>query len=277
MLTSEQFDRTRRLALTLAGIELFERHRDLIHWRCCRSGPLDSAGYDALLRAAEDGDRDASRRLVCLITTGFTGFFRHPAHFTAAAGHAVQAVARHGHARLWSAGASTGEEPYSLAMALLETVGRDDPPVTILATDISEEGLSVARRAEYGEAALASLSPGRHARFFSEAANAGRLRLAPEVRRLVEFRTLNLVDACWGDMKPYDVIFCRNVLMYLEAAHRSSVLRGMADLLRPDGMLILDPVEHPGSVAHLFSGGKNGVYSLRPQSGTATHSKNTEP
>src|SRR5438034_4242859 len=119
MLTSEQFDRTRRLALRLAGIELFERHRELLHRRCPRTHIPNPAAFDALLSAAEEGDLASNRRLVGLVTTRFTGFFRHPGHFEAAAEHALRAVRRCGRARLWSAAAATGEEPYSLALALV--------------------------------------------------------------------------------------------------------------------------------------------------------------
>src|SRR4029453_4912199 len=115
MLTSEQFDRTRRLALRLAGLELQERHREPLDRRIRRFGIQDHAGVDALLNAADDGDPAASRRLIGLLRTNFTRFFRHPWHFDVAAEHALRATHRRGEARLWSAAAATGEEPYSLA------------------------------------------------------------------------------------------------------------------------------------------------------------------
>src|SRR5207245_9398291 len=98
---------------------------------------------DALLDAAEDGDTDARRRLIELLTTNFTGFFRHPWHFHLAAEHALWAVHRRGSARLWSAAAATGEEPDSLAMAVIDVFRRDAPAVTLLATDIGHAALSV--------------------------------------------------------------------------------------------------------------------------------------
>jgi len=86
---------------------------------------------------------------------------------------------------------------------------------------------------------------------------------APAVRQRVEFRALNLVDLVWPIERPFDVIFCRNVLMYLAAGYRRMVLERMASLLAPDGLLVLDPVEHPGPAGHRFAPGKNGFYSLR--------------
>jgi chemotaxis protein methyltransferase CheR len=187
--------------------------------------------------------------LIELVTTNFTGFFRHPRHFDAAARHALRAVDRRGQARLWSAAAATGEEPYSLAMALIEVFRRDDPPVSILATDIDAEALVIAAQGEYGDRSLQTLEPNRRARFFAGAAGAGQQCVAQAVRRLVEFRTLNLVGAAWPVEGPFDVIFCRNVLMYLEASHRYAALERMASLLAPDGLLVLDPVEYPGPEA----------------------------
>jgi chemotaxis protein methyltransferase CheR len=269
MLTDAQFDRTRRLALRLTGIELLDRHRELLQRRCRRIQILSPASLDALLSATEVGDPAAGRQFVSLITTKFTGFFRHPGHFGAATGHALVAAGRRGQAKLWSAATATGEEPCSLAMALIEAFRRDDPPVTILATDISEEALAVARRGEYGEAALGTLTPERRTRFSSEAVGTNRWRLTPAIRRLVEFRALNLVDPDWPIEGQFDVIFCRNVLMYLGARHRCSVLERMASLLAPDGLLMLDPTEHPGNAGHLFSPGAGGVYSLRHAPGNA--------
>lgn len=133
MLSNQQFERTRRLVLTLAGIQLVERHRELLLSRSRRLGILDDAGLDPLLDAAEKGEAAAAQRLLCLFTTKFTGFFRHPTHFRKAAEHALRAANDRGRARLWSAAAATGEEPYSLAIALIEAFGREDPPASILA------------------------------------------------------------------------------------------------------------------------------------------------
>jgi chemotaxis methyl-accepting protein methylase len=97
-LTDRPFERARRLALDLAGIELLKRHRELLQRRSARLVERDA--FDAGLGAAEDGDADARRRLIELFTTSFTGFFRHPWHFHLAAEHALWAVHRHGPARL---------------------------------------------------------------------------------------------------------------------------------------------------------------------------------
>ena len=271
MLTSEQFERTRKLALRLAGIELFDRHRELLATRGRRFWLPHAAGIEVLLDAAEEGDSLASQQLIGLFTTNYTAFFRHPPHFKIAAEHAQRAVLRRGGARLWSAAAATGEEPYSMAMALVETMGGDDPPLTILATDIDADALAVAAQGEYGEKALQVLTPEQCARFFQESAGAGLRRIAPSARRLVTFHELNLASSVWPSEEPFDVIFCRNVLMYLEARLRHSVVERLASLLQPDGLLLIDPAEHLGQAGHLFAQENDAVYRRKSTSLCTRH------
>ncbi len=266
MLSNQQFDRARGLALKLAGIVLVDRHRELLDRRSRRLGVLDSAGLDGLLAAAEKGEPTAVRKLVCLVTTKFSGFFRHPEHFRVAAEHTLEAVRQRGCARLWSAGAATGEEPYSLAMVLIEACKREDPPTTILASDVDAEALVAARRGEYGAEALRAVELSRRQRFLIQTGDLRRYSIAPIVRRLVEFRMLNLAEENWLVEGPFDVIFCRNVLMYLESRRRYAVLERMASLLAPDGLVMLDPAEHLGEAGHLFTGGTGAIYSRRHES-----------
>jgi chemotaxis protein methyltransferase CheR len=221
---------------------------------------MHEAGFEALLDAAEHGDAQASRQLLGVLTTKFTGFFRHPKHFEAAAAHGLRAVRQRGVARFWSAAAATGEEPYSFAMALLQAFPRETPPVSILASDLDEDALAVARRGEYSDGELQIIDPEQRTEYFRPA-SAGRWTLTPAVRRLLEFRVINLAVLDWPVEGPFDVILCRNVLMYLASSLRYAVLERMAFLLAPDGLLILDPTEHLGRAAHLFGPEVGGVYS----------------
>jgi len=267
-LTDEQFERARRLALRLAGIELHDRHRELLARR--RVELVAGAAVDRWLARAEAGDPDACRQLIELLTTNVTAFFRHPWHFDQAAEHALWTVHRRGPARLWSAAAATGEEPYSLAMSLIDVFRCDDPAVTILATDIDETALAVARAAQYSGNALAALPLGHHARFVGEATGGGRRQLAAAVRRLVTFQRLNLTEIAWPIDGTFDVVFCRNVLMYLDVSHRYAVLERVASVLEPGGLLLLDPTEHLGGADPLFVSRGHGVYSRRAASGSAS-------
>jgi len=262
-LTDAEFERARGLALALCGIELLDRHRDLLGRRRDRLGRPER--FAALLDGAEAGEPGARRRFVELLTTNVTGFFRHPWHFDLAAEHALWAAHRRRTARLWSAAAATGEEPYSLAMAVIEVFRRDDPPVTIVATDVDETALAAAGDACYGDAALAAVPPDARARFFGPRGPDGRRRVVPAVRGLVELRPLNLADLAWPVDGSLDVVFCRNVLMYLEASYRYSVLERVASLLEGGGLLLLDPSEHLGGAAPLFVSRGRGVYTRRPR------------
>jgi chemotaxis methyl-accepting protein methylase len=151
-------------------------------------------------------------------------------------------------------------------MALIEVFGCDEPPAGILATDIDAEAMAFAQRGEYGAAALQALEPKRQERFLCQGSTTGRWRIAVATRRLVEFRVLNLTSVEWFIEAPFDVILCRNVLMYLEAYHRYAVLERLASLLAPDGLLMLDPAEHLGKAAHLFTPDADGAYSRRRSS-----------
>jgi chemotaxis protein methyltransferase CheR len=144
----------------------------------------------------------------------------------------------------------------------VEFFHHEQPPVTVLGTDVDEEALKSAQRAEYGARAMNALEPERRARFFTETAPR-RWVVNPSVRRMVQLRALNLAHVSWALESPFDVIFCRNVLMYLEESHRYAVLERMASLLAPDGLLILDPSEHPGRASHLFNLESDAIYSRR--------------
>ncbi len=263
MVSTQLFERAQRLALALAGIELVERHRDLLENRCRRLGILDSDGFDALLIQAETGDARAEQVLLGLMTTKFTAFFRHPQHFDLAAEHALQACQRHGRATIWSAGAATGEEPWSLAMRLLEVFQYKEPPVEILATDVDSAAIDFALRGEYTESSLKAVSPERQERFFHPMNDARRFRITDSLRQLVRFQCLNLADDGWPIEGPFDVIFCRNVLMYLNADHRRKAAERMASLMAPDGILMLDPAEYMADSNQWLHPGCDGIYTLR--------------
>ncbi len=261
-ISTRQFDRARQLALRLAGIELFERHRRILCQRIERLGMRDERSVEALLDAADLGDESASRRFVALLTTNFTGFFRHPHQFTAAAAHALDSARDHEPVRMWSAACSTGEEPFSLAIAAVDAFGGSGAPVSILATDIDVDALESARLAEFGERAMAAVDGSCRNRRFQPVGDGSRWRIADEIRRLVEFRQVNLIDDNWPVGGEFDVIFCRNVLMYLEPTRREAVTRQLISRLEPGGLLIIDPAEHLGQLGAQLCRRGSGVHAM---------------
>jgi chemotaxis protein methyltransferase CheR len=263
MLSREQFERVRRLALELAGIELVERHWDLIARRAPRLDISDSAAFEMMLREVEAGNLAAARRFVQVVTTKFTAFFRHPEQFRLAAAHCVQAARERGHARLWCAGTATGEEAYSLAISLTDAFSDKNPPVTILATDLDAEALAIAQRGEYSAAALDPVAPEIRERYFV-AGQPGRVTVERRAAQLINFRVLNLASADWSVDGSFDVVFCRNVLMYMAGDWRQRIVERIRELLAPEGLLIIDPVESLGeSRTTLLQAIAPGVYADR--------------
>ena len=165
---------------------------------------------------------------------------------------------------LWCSAASTGEEPYSMAMTMVELFNSWTPPVKILATDLDTGVLAKAEAGIYADERVEKLSPERVKRFFQRGsgANAGSVRVRPELRSLVTFRRLNLLDAAWPMRGPFDAIFCRNVMIYFDKPTQLKVLEKFVPLLRQDGLLFAGHSESFHNAAHLFRLRGKTVYEL---------------
>lgn len=184
------------------------------------------------------------RLMVEALTTNVTRFFREAHHFEHLAAKVLPALVTEarqgGRVRLWSAGCSTGEEPYSMALtvlALLPEAQRYD--IKILATDIDTQVLERGRRGQYPNSAVTRIDPALLERWMireDDAAGATAWRAGDEMRALVSFRTANLLGD-WPMKGPFQVIFCRNVVIYFDEAFRDEVLNKMTALLSPGGHL----------------------------------------
>jgi chemotaxis protein methyltransferase CheR len=192
----------------------------------------------AFARRIVERDREAIAALVEHAVVLETAFWRHPDQLAAVA-RAV--AARPTPARIWSAGCATGEEPYSVAIALLEA-GRPPGLDAIVATDVSSRALAAARAGVYGDRALRRLPYDVAARWLEP----GRTRrVAPEVRALVSFERQNLVRDPPPAGGGFDVVLCRNVLIYFGPETAAAVLYRLVGALAPGGLLTLGPVELP--------------------------------
>lgn len=167
-----------------------------------------------------------------------TVFWRHPEQLEAIGRIAAESP---GPLAIWSAGCATGEEPYSVAMALLEA-GRLGKGDRILATDVSERSLEVAEAAVYGPRSLRKLPPGIAERWLPGAAER---KVAAEARALVRFARHNLVSDAAPPGGPFDLVLCRNVLIYFTPETAATVLYALVGALHPGGLLVLGPVELP--------------------------------
>jgi chemotaxis protein methyltransferase CheR len=254
-MTVADFQRVRELIYQRAGITLAEGKRAMVYSRLSRrlreTGHGSFADYLADLGAlAGDAAAREWQEFVNCLTTNLTAFFREEHHFPLLA-EALRE--RRGEpVRLWCNAASTGEEPYSIAMTVQETLG-PNPRATILASDIDTRVLETARRGVY-EAGPRGVADARLRRHFLRGTgrNAGFVKVRPELARLIEFRPFNLMDAQWALGEPFDIVFCRNVMIYFDAATQRRVLERMHRAMAPGGLLFAGHSENFTDARTLF-------------------------
>ena len=245
-LTDAEFNRIRELVREHTGISLSEAKRQLVYGRLVRrlrTLKLESFGeYIVLL---ERGAPAELEEFTNAITTNLTSFFRESHHFDHLAAEVLPAIVANDSGarrlRLWCCAASTGEEPYSISMVLREAQqllsGFD---VKLLATDLDSAVLATGTAGIYGADRLQSMSAARIGRFFEKGsgANTGKFRVTDELRKVITFKQLNLMHE-WPVRGPFDVIFCRNVIIYFDKETQRALFERMAVLQRPGDMLFL--------------------------------------
>jgi chemotaxis protein methyltransferase CheR len=233
------FVRVRKLIHAHAGIALAESKRDLVYSRLARR--LRATGcdrFEAYLDALESGALDGEwEHFVNALTTNLTAFFREQHHFGLLEGH-LRKVARRP-IRIWCSAASTGEEPYSIAMTVVEAFDSFQPPVSIVASDLDTRVLETGALGIYPEERVRQLPRARLSRFFlrGNGSRAGLVRVRPELQRLITFQQINLLDPTWAVDGPLDVLFCRNVMIYFDKPTQHRILARFAPLMQRDGLL----------------------------------------
>lgn len=236
------FECVKKLIYARAGIALAENRQEMVYTRLSRRlRATGSRGFDDYLERLERDGQDAEwESFVNALTTNLTSFFREEHHFPILA-NLVKKRQPGQTMKLWCSAASTGEEPYSMAMTMIETFESLKPPVRILATDIDTDVLATAREGVYSLDKLDSMTPERVRRFFMKGKNdtAGYARVRQEVRDLVTFRQLNLLDPKWPMRGPFDAIFCRNVMIYFDKPTQYRILQKFVPLLDRDGLLFM--------------------------------------
>lgn len=243
--TEQDYAYFRELTYTQTGIRLAPAKTQMIYSRLARRvrrlGLPDLSAYAELLRR---GDPDELRAFTNAMTTNLTSWFRESHHFDHLATVLAERLAEPRESktlRIWSCAASTGEEPYSIALILQQALaGHSGWDARILATDIDSDVLAHARAGIYEAERANAIPASLRARGFLRGAGrqAGRLRVRPEVQALVTFRELNLLGP-WPMRRPFDLIFCRNVVIYFDKATQRRLFDRLADLLQPSGLLYL--------------------------------------
>ncbi len=259
-LSPAEFERIRELIYQRAGISLHAGKQAMVYSRLSRrlreTGRPSFASYLQWLEQTSGPAAEAEwQEFINSLTTNLTAFFREEHHFHALVDDLrARAALSHGRPlRIWCNAASTGEEPYSLAMTVVETLGVS-AQVRLVCSDIDTKVLATAERGVYSAQAR-GLSPERLKRHFlrGKGANDGFVRVKPELARLIELRPFNLMNASWAALgEPFDIVFCRNVMIYFDGPTQRQVLERMHRCMTPGGLLYVGHSENFTESRDLF-------------------------
>ena len=262
--STADFERVRKLIYQHAGISLSPVKQDMVYSRLARR--LRATGkntFGEYLDMLERGGADEWERFVNSLTTNLTSFFREPHHFPIFADH-LKKLGSKRPIRIWCSAASTGEEPYSIAITVLETFGANAAHVSIFASDLDTNVLATAQKGVYPIERVEKLSPERLRRFFLKGTGTqeGYVAVRPELKSLIEFQQVNLLEANWPIRGPIDVIFCRNVMIYFDKPTQYKILSRYAPMMQSDGLMFAGHSESFLHAADLFKSLGKTVYAL---------------
>ncbi|MEQ1599851.1 MAG: CheR family methyltransferase [Methylotenera sp.] len=262
--TPHDFSRVRKLIHKRAGISLSEAKSDMVYSRIGRR--LRIVGNDSfksyLDNLESQNDPSEWEAFTNALTTNLTSFFREEHHFPILTEHLVNLNKP---IKIWCSAASTGEEPYTIAMTACEAFGTMKPPVEIVATDIDTNVLATAARGVYPYERVSKLSTERRKRFFQKGmgAHEGSVRVRNELRSLITFQQLNLLEEQWAIKEPFDAIFCRNVMIYFDKPTQSKILSRFVPLMKPHALLFAGHSENFLYVSNALHLRGKTVYELK--------------
>ncbi len=265
--TREDFERVRKLIYQHAGISLAPVKQDMVYSRLARRlrAKNFSTFAEYLTHLEQRSDAAEWETFINSLTTNLTSFFREPHHFEILTKHLQKLGKNPGKPiRIWCSAASTGEEPYTLAITACEAFNTLTPPVSIIASDIDTNVLATAGKATYPIERVEKLPAEQLRNFFLKGtgSQAGMVRVRPELQRLITFTRVNLLDARWPNVPgPLDVIFCRNVMIYFDKPTQYQILKKFVPLLHPDGLLFAGHSESFLHAADLFRSLGRTVYT----------------
>ena len=262
--TNADFARVQSLIYQRAGISLHDGKHAMVYSRLSRRlRETGHASFREYLDWLERHDGPEWQEFVNALTTNLTAFFREQHHFEILATY-LRSKPAGTPWRVWCNAASTGEEPYSIVITALEALGAK-APFKLTASDIDSRVLATAAQGVYRMDALKGLSSERLQRFFlrGKGGNAGLMRAKPELRNAIEFMIVNLIRDDWPFREPFDVVFCRNVMIYFDAATQRSVLERIHRVLKPGGMLFVGHAENFSESRDLFTLRGKTVYERR--------------
>lgn len=264
--TDQDFEKIRKMIYDYAGIALSPCKQDMVYGRLARRlRALGLKTFNEYLHVLERGDRQEFESFTNSLTTNLTSFFREAHHFPMLLDH-LRASKGYGTLNLWCSASSTGEEPYTLAITACEAFDSLRPPVKIIATDLDTNVLDTARTGIYAGEEVMKIGAPRPQRFFDKLPD-GRYQVKQELRDMIVYRRLNLVEPTWNIRGPFEAIFCRNVMIYFDKPTQLKILARFAPLLRPDGLLFVGHSEHLYHASDLFKLRGKTVYELAGPAG----------
>lgn len=261
--TTDDFNHIRGLIYRVAGISMAPSKKDLVYSRLARRlrvRQIDS--FSSYIRLLEGGDLQEREEFINALTTNMTSFFREAHHFPILSQH-LGTLPKSGPISIWTCASSSGEEPYSIAMTVVEHFKTFNPPVRIFATDIDTNVLEKAKRGVYPLDQLQKIPPDQLKRFFlkGEGKNSGSAKVRPELQQLITFRRFNLLDEEWGIREKFDVIFCRNVMIYFDKDTQYKILKKMQPCMHRHGLFFAGHSESFHHAVDLFKMCGKTVYS----------------
>ena len=257
-ISTDEFERFRTLIYDESGISLGEQKKSLLASRLSkRLRDLDLATFsDYYAKVTEDQTREEFTRLLDLISTNKTDFFREPKHFDFLRERIIPELERTKCVRIWSSACSSGEEPYTIAMTLFDTVQHPDQwNFKILASDLSTRVLAKAATGTYDEERVKDVPPDVIRRHFlrGRGGSAGLLKVKPHLAEMIQFRRLNLMDDHFPIKTSLDLIFCRNVMIYFDRPTQETLVNKFHRYLKPGGYLFIGHSESLQWVTHPFT------------------------
>jgi len=262
--TKVDFERIQKLIHLHAGIFLSKYKSEMVYGRVGRH--MRSIGIRSFKQYLDqlENSNDCSQweDFINCLTTNLTSFFREEHHFPVLGMHLLK---QNRPITIWCSAASTGEEPYSIAMAACEAFKTLKPPVKIIATDIDTNVLASARSATYATDRIAHLSATRREQFFLRGTGdrTGSVKVKHELTDLISFEKVNLIDRTWNFQTPFDAIFCRNVMIYFDQPTQAEILNKFTRLMHAETLLFFGHAENFLHASKTFKPHGRMVYTLQ--------------
>ncbi|SFP91104.1 MCP methyltransferase, CheR-type [Nitrosomonas cryotolerans] len=266
-LTPSDFNRIRKLIREHAGISLPLSKQGMVYSRLARRLRVNGLrNFKEYLDFLAQGDAIELEAFVNALTTNTTAFFREEHHFPMLKQHIEQRKNKN-KIHIWCSASSTGEEAYSIAMTMVKFFKSLTPPVHILATDLNAHVLDKAAQGVYLMNQLDKFPRDYLKAFFLKGTNqnSGLIKVRQELKNMVTFRKLNLLDDHWPVRGNFDIIFCRNVMIYFDKETQYKILQRFAPLLTEDGLLFAGHSESFLHARNLFRLREKTVYELSGQ------------